>query len=436
MDKIYFVIPALALFSDLLLKRFISGNWAVATQYGLAVIVLVWISLANRNKEVPRPSATASRMNFFVYYLIIAYCIAAMTSFNVPLSYSLTHVLYICIPLLYIPVISRRCAEFDMAKLINIFLLLMIPINIAGLIQYTIDPGFLISAAYNEEGGIVFHNSYQDIFLRYPSIFVSADRYSAVGLVQFYFAIILLWASTNKTRNMRRWIYFNLISSVAALIIAGARSRMFIILLLIILMGLSVLLYRTPLLSLRTIYKKSARARLIILTVGIFIIVYGSGLLKRLEDFPALGFFITSIREGDAKDRVQDYISESAVSGEISLAGEGLGSLGLGGKPAERGITSLWIECGLIGGSLILIGFCGITFILALQSLRAFIRGRPVEVCIFALPAMVLVAGLLAGLTAVFELSLGILLMCAIAGVIKQLPLSADHGVQTRFVRG
>jgi len=49
---------------------------------------------------------------------------------------------------------------------------------------------------------------------------------------------------------------------------------------------------------------------------------------------------------------------------------------------------------------------------------------------------MVLVAGLLAGLTAVFELSLGILLMCAIAGVIKQLPLSADHGVQTRFVRG
>jgi len=66
-------------------------------------------------------------------------------------------------------------------------------------------------------------------FLRLPSIFVSADRYSAIGLIQFYLAFFLLLnQKQNKPVNIF-WILFNFISGFIAMFISGARSRLIIV---------------------------------------------------------------------------------------------------------------------------------------------------------------------------------------------------------------
>lgn len=419
MNKFYFAIPAITLYGDFVLKRFLPFKWALASLYMLAVIILVGIILTNRDEVIPKPSSTEAHINFFVYYLIIIYCIRSLTSFDVPFLYSLTHMLYICIPLLYIPIVSRYCAEFELKKMINIFLLLMIPINLAGLIQYTSNPGFLISTAYSETGGIIHRSVYRGIFLRYPSIFASADRYSAIGLIQFYFAIILLSLSENKTRKTYLWIYFNLISSVVAMVIAGARTRIFIFLALVTLMVLSAFL-KSLFVSRKTV-SKLAFAVLIASAAVVLVFAFNPDSTKVVTEAPFVRFFISSVRQGDVQNRVGRYIGRTLLSDDISLLGEGLGSLGKKGKPAEMGIESIWIECGFIGGSLILVGFCGMIFILVSLSFQAFIRGRPLEICIFGLPALALLTGLLTGLTSVFEFSSGIPLMCATGAVIKQL---------------
>jgi hypothetical protein len=293
----------------------------------------------------------------------------------------------------------------------------MIPINLVGLIQYVANPGFLISTAYDEAGGIIHRNVGGSFFLRYPSIFASADRYSAIGLIQFYFTIISLLLSKDRTKNTSLWIYFNLISSIAAMAIAGARSRILIFLLLVILMALSSFL--TSLFVLRKNVSKLAVTTLVILALGILVFAFNPGYVKAITEVPSIRFLVTSVKEGDVQNRVGSYVGHTSLSDNISLFGKGLGSLGPSGKPAEIGVESIWIECGLISGSLILIGFCGITFILVSLSFRAFIRGCPLETCVFSLPALALMGGLLTGLTSVFELSSGILLMSGIGGTIR-----------------
>ncbi len=417
MNKFYFAIPVITLYGDFVLKRLLPFNWALASLYTLAMIILIGIVLTNKNELIPKPAATVTHMNFFVYYLVIVYCVLFLTSLDVPFLYALTHMLYICIPLLYIPIVSRYCAEFDLKKMINIFLLLMIPINLAGLIQYAINPGFLISTAYSEAGGIIHRTVGGSFFSRYPSIFASADRYSAIGLIQFYFAIILLLSSRDRTKNTSLWIYFNLISSIVAMVIAGARSRILVFSTLVILMALSSFL--TSLFISRKNISKPAIAALIILVVGVLAFAFNPGYVKAITEAPSVRFLLTSVKEGDVQNRVGNYVGRTSLSDNISLFGEGLGSLGPGGKPAEVGVESMWIECGLIGGSLILIGFSGIMFILASLSFRAFIRSRPLEFCVFGLPALALMSGLLTGLTSVFELSSGILLMSGIGGTIR-----------------
>jgi hypothetical protein len=164
----------------------------------------------------------------------------------------------------------------------------------------------------------------------------------------------------------------------------------------------------------------------------IFIFAYNPSYVIKIVEAPAVKFLTTSIEDRDVEYRLMHYGSSSLLSDDVSFFGEGLGSLGFRGKPAELGIASIWIECGVIGGSLILIGFSGITIVLSLLSFRAFISGRPLNVCIFGLPALALLTGLLTGLAAVFELSSGILLMSAIGDVLRNSGRLSDHTIPLR----
>ena len=419
-DAVYFAIPMIAIFGDFVLKRFLSPYKALASLYVLALLVLVRMVVLKRDKQSLRPTVVERRISFVVCYLIAAYCFQALLSLNVASVYAFTHLFYICVPLLYIPVILKYCPDFDLKTLSTIFLIMMIPVNTVGLIQHFIDPGFLISTAYSGTGGIVYRSSYRGIFLRFPSIFVSADRYSAIGLMQFYFTIILLLLSRDNTKRISPWIYFNLISAIAALFIAGSRTRIFIILILMILMTLSSLLFGNIQLFLRRTVKQLQFAIPFALGIGVFVFVYNPGFLSSIGNkFQVINLTIDAIEDGRTKNRVEGYARKNSFSDDISLTGKGLGGLGKQGKPGEMGIQSIWMECGLIGGSFILIGYSGILLILALLSLQAFTRGQPLNVCIFALPALALTSGLVAGLTSVFELSSGILLMSGIGGAIR-----------------
>jgi hypothetical protein len=417
MNKIYYAIPALALFGDLVLKRFLQPYWALACLYTIAVLILVWIVVLKWDKKSLKLTALERRISFVIYYLVIAYIFQSLISLDIPFIYSLTHVIYICVPLLYIPLILRYCPDFDLQKLSTIFLLMMIPVNIVGLVQYFINPDFLISTVYDAEGGIIFRNSYQGVFLRFPSIFTSADRYSAIGLIQLYFTIILLSLSNKKTAKMNLWICFNLISSIVGMCIAGARSRILILLLLMVLMALSSFVAFRPVL--RKTFFNLRIAILIILSVGVLTVTFNPSYVTKIIEAPSIRFLITSIKEGNIENRIGEYASHALLSDDVPLSGKGLGALGNMGKPAEMGIESIWIECGFIGGLLILIGFSGIILILALLSCQAFIKGQLLNVLIFGLPALSLTTGLFTGLTAVFELSSAIMLMSGIAGTIR-----------------
>ena len=434
MNVIYFAIAALSLFSDLLLKGYLPGSVALMTQYTLAVVILVLINALNgKGKYSKYNSNPAFFISLFVFFLLFQYSMQMLLAFNVPITHSATHMGYICIPLLFVVVVLWRCPEFDLAKQANIFLLMMIPVNLVGIIQFFVDGNFLISNAYNESGGIIFRNTDFGAFARYPSIFVSADRYSAIGLIQLYFTVVLLYKATEKTFKSNFWVYFNFISGLLAILIAGARSRIFIVLTLLLLMALSLLIFR----GFRGISRNGFNAKLasflVLLAAGALFFMNSPKSESDMSSFPVMDLFIDSIAEGKTEERIFGYITRTTFSEEVTLFGEGLGSLGPGGKPAEVGIESIWIECGVVGGALILMGFLGLLSVLSFLAIKSFIRGSPIALCIFALPTLALVMGLLTGLASVFELSSSMLLMTAIGASIpkkvriKMVPSRLNH---------
>jgi hypothetical protein len=422
MNIIYFVVVVLTLYSDLLIKGNLSGSMALAVQYILAFVILaLMVKIGDKKKtDFTSDSSAANIISFFVYFLIFNYTIQMLTANDVPMMHSATHLAYVCIPLLFLPVVLWRCPEFNLAKLCGVFLLLMIPVNVVGFIQYFIDSSFLISYSYSESGGIVLRNSYHGVFSRYPSIFVSADRYSAIALIQLYFSIILLSLTEKRTFKFSLWINFNLICGALGILISGARSRIFIVLILMFFMTLSLFAFNWLRLKSRNKFNAVLASMLILIGSSIFIISNPSTLESELVDFPVIDLLTTSIKKKATEERILRYISRTSVSYDVTLLGKGLGSLGYGGKPAEIGVGSIWIECGVVGGILILTGFFGIIIVLLYLTITAFIRGSPLDVCIFGLPTLALSMGLLTGLTSVFEFSSGILLMVAVGANIQR----------------
>jgi hypothetical protein len=280
----------------------------------------------------------------------------------------------------------------------------------------------MISTAYTGDplGGVIERNLLDSgYFERYPSILASADRYSAIALMQFYFSWALLTAKAPISRWTYLWMAFNIACSVIALGIAGARSRILIVLVVIVSIVLSQGLQAF---SLSRASKGSRVNRVMLACIAAFALSAGVVLiyLWETEAFPVLEFLQQTFREGDVQTRVSEALQFSLIPEDVSLLGNGLGTVGTAGRPGEFGIQSMWAESGLVWGGLLLANFLGLLYVVTVCAAKSGIRGQITELVMRVVPALLLVFGLLAGLTSVFELSTGILMACGIAVSVRR----------------
>jgi hypothetical protein len=425
MNGIYISIALLVLYGDLI-KRYLPAQESALALYTLAIAILFAIFIMEKkNRGHASSSKGAKAVSLVAIVLSVTYLLQVFTSFNSPFIDGLIHAVYMCVPLIYIAVIQRNCPQFDLVRMGNVFLCLMIPVNCVGFIQYFIDPQFLISPVYSVESGIIVRNLlYGGTFLRFPSIFASADRYSAMGLMQLYFTFVLLHALNKPSHRWLSWILVNLFSASAVLLISGARSRIIIAATVLSLAGAAFIIkaFSSPKVKNAIPNVSKVFPVLAILTVGYLFI---GAINKNLDleeiafQFPVITLFEQSFEEDDISFRLIEAGKLSIIPDDVTLFGEGLGTIGRGGKPGEFGIRSIWVESGLVWGSMLLLGFLGIIFILIRLTCKAFLLKHPSEVSIYSLPLLLMIFALLAGLTSAFELSSGILLGCSIAVITR-----------------
>jgi hypothetical protein len=342
------------------------------------------------------------------------------------------HFLYMAIPLLFIIVIQKSSPEFDIEAVGQAFLVLMIPINVVGLIQYFIDPKFLVSFEYNKMGGIVLRNFADGIgsYSRYPSLFASAGRYSAMGLMQFLFSLVLFNSVAGVSRKKVPWLLFNLIFAFVAMGIAGARSRILIAIIEIVLLAFAQTVNRSrrPALSGWRIASRPLLGLSVIAIPLIFItaiMTYGG------KEVPIARMLQQSLEQGDISKRIYEGVEKSLLPDHLSLFGEGMGSALNGhGVPGEFGIAAIWAESGLVFGSLLLIVFIWFSILLAKVCRRCATNGLWQSFVVSSISLMILLSGLLAGLSMAFELSTGLLFGCAVA-VAARLPVPNQEAMNT-----
>ena len=423
MRGIYCALVLLVLYGDLL-KRVLSPTLSLLALYMIAVLILMAIAL-RYGPEVPRMSPEGRLVHFAISSLILLYISQLLTSSSSRFMEGLSHAMYMCIPLAYIWVLQKYSKEFNLAAFAQWFFLFMIPINAVGAVQCYVDPDFLISTEYSEQGGIIIRDFLnvggEKTFTRYPSIFASADRYSAMGLMQLYLVIIVLRYTVRPSRSLNLWLLFNLSSSVAALVIAGARSR-------ILITSASAIAMSAAFIFAAICSRKYRGTRAgFVLTVAVLIVgllsCFAIGLYIPLEisfeeNFPVVTFLMQSVEEDDFSKRIVEAVVMSLMPDQITLFGQGLGTV-WEGKPGEFGIWSIWMESGLVWGSLILFAFFLVVIALVSATLKSFFSLSPLNVGIRLTSLLLLTFGLLAGLTSSFELSSGLLLGCVLAVTLR-----------------
>lgn len=421
MGAFYWGLAVLVVLGDLV-KRYYPAE-ALAMLYIGACLLLVLLVSTRGWRLRPVQGADASLASNAALFLILVYFLQWSTSIYAPAREGLNHVLYLAIPLAYLVVILRGRADFDYAALANRVLMLMIPVNAIGVIQYTVDPTFFLSTTYSGEfGGIIRRNLLHGAaFERFPSLYASADRYSAMGLMQFYYSIILL-NTASLSRARVAWIAFNALSGLVALAIAGARSRILIVVIVAMVIAVVYLLQRVA-----AARREKGGWALAILS-GATVAALLTFVLRAapVGEYSVFAFLQQSLLERDLNQRLEQAVTASRLPDQVSVFGEGLGTIGIGGKPGEFGIYSIWAESGVIWGGLLLLGFAALLLVLARRALAAIRERRIVGLALSSMALLVVATALLTGLTSAFELSSGLLLACAIALVVRTPPPSAS----------
>ena len=432
--SLYTVIVLLALYGDIF-KRFLPPMISLILLYGLACLILVCASFGKKvsSYEISRGGELlyiSSMALIFLYSIQILFPSADFI-------WSLSHAVYMIVPLSFIAVFSHRCNKFDLTRLVKIFFLLMIPINFIGLIQYYVDPNFLISTAYTDDdlGGVILRNFLEGTyFSRYPSIFASADRYSAIGLMQFYFTLIEIRYGNASTVKSKFWILFNLVSSMVALLVAGARSR-------ILIAGIAFSLVYISYVVAPLFTKKSSRRELLrplffflALSGGVWLYSFFSMFTETegSELFPVITLLLQSIEKGDFGARLLEAFEHSIPPEGVQLIGFGLGSIGFG-KPGEFGIESMWLESGIIMTIFMLLMYLLMLYSVLSNLTDSFFNGKSLDVGVLCIPLLLFIFALLAGLTSTFELSTGVLIGCTLPVLLRRDKINFIHG-NSKFI--
>jgi hypothetical protein len=418
MKSIYLMVVVLALYGDLL-KRVLPPQAAVATLYILALLLLAVIAFFKHPKPVLYvKSLEETALRFLAISIIIIYFFLALISNAQKLADGFMVSLYISVPLLYLVIIGRYFSSFDLTELAATFLWLMIPINFVGIIQYTYEPSFLVSSAYSEDGGVIMRNflgGQAGTFARYPSLFSSADRYSAMGLMQLYFIFAYLKKPRGNSGKHVLWLVFNIVGACLALTVAGARSRILIALFVAVLAFLTAA-------NKKNLIENLAQAKSHwIVVIGIIFSVLvafilnptvGDQLLSAVAILPMLA---DTFATGDILVRLVQAMGESMLPATDSLLGSGLGTESPGGRPGEFTLRVFWLESGLIGGMVLLSCFIAFLMLLGWLTLLSYRRGEVYDVILTGTPFLLMMFAVLTGLTGIFELSTGVLIFSAVA---------------------
>lgn len=440
--KLYMAIAALALYGDLL-KRVIGATGALFTIYAIFGLI---IATCFAKAYAPEARSVRPGNNWFstvCLALLGVYLIQMGTNFDVPLFEAVASAFYIVLPLTYIVTITRCFPQFDLYRLGQSFLVLMPPIVAVALVQYFVDESFMVDMTYGGaggSGGVIARNLMDDNILgegtyynRLPSLMVSADRLSAVGMMHLYFCVLVLHGYSGRMTTRRvLWLLFSVVSAIAVLMIAGARGRILVV-------GAAIALAGLPMLKqliARGRQRLSSTRFSPVVTVMVVAMIAGAVWAARMEGntagsiaaVPMVRQLKATAEKGDVWDRTSDYFTNSFMPDDVTVFGRGLGTVGVGGRPGERAVTTMWIESGFFWTLPMLLMHAALVLRLTQCLAGAFRRQTPYDVFLCAVPLLLWVFGLLTGFTVTFELTTALTLFPAVAVITAGVVASPARG--------
>ena len=422
MQTRYFILVLLLIYGDLL-KRFFSSQLSLFLIYFFIGIIASLFFFRIEKKPLLRSEAIFLYMSsFFLIFLYFFQSIVSVFNYNIDNFQSLSHTIYMAIPLFFTIIFLKKSNKLDLIKFANIFLILIIPPNLIAIYQSFIDPNFFIDTNYIETGGVITRNFLlgTSSFERYPSLFVSADRYAGMALFQFFFSLVLLDEKDSNPKTKKNlWIYFNILFSFAALLISGSRSKIFIVTISIALMSFAAFL---KFLSHKRLKKTNFAKKFTIILI-LFMLIFSFFKFTKNDNenfiFPVTKMISQTIEDNNIKKRLISSIKKSQIQEDTTIFGKGLGSVGIG-KPGEFGIMSTWIESGIFFGLLIIFNFLMIIFSLLIYTVKSFILFDIYNVGKGTIVLMIITLALLTGFTSAYEISSGVIFCSSLALIMRK----------------
>ena len=374
-------IAFIAVYGDLL-KRILPPLAALIVIYGCCVIILGFM-LTKKSRYI---RSKKSPILIFFKILVLIYFLQFLTGFSAEIFPAFQALIYMCVPLLFVIVISQNYTNFDLyalAKYVGIF---MLPAHGVGLVQYFIDSNFFISKEYVETGGIIARNfiSSAGSFNRLPAIFVSADRYAGVSSAQFLIAFVLLLKTEKRQRGSAFFMMISLLTASIGILIGGARSRIIIIIFTLIIAAIAFLFK-----VVKNRYSKSDKKMAMKISL-MFILFLGISQLfesvrYHMTNIPIIPMLSETIETKDTQRRFTQALKISAPPDNLSLFGNGLGSAA-DGPSGEFAIRALWIESGLFWTIIILATHFSILAYFAIYLTRSVIAGNSLRAILLTRP--------------------------------------------------
>lgn len=405
------LVITLSLYSDLI-KRLFNPKLSLAIIYILALLLLISISAFKKNKNDSTNDYKRNSLNLLIIKsLLIFYTFHALASLLITQNYEFTilNYLYVGLPIGMMLAFYYKNPDLDEFKyFLYLFLLLMIPINIVGIIQFYFLPNFLISYNYSSSGGIIMRNFEEGIkvFTRHPSIFASADRFANMAQLQFVFTLLYLTLMENK-KNITV-IILGFLFSLSSIVISGARSKI----LFVIIISILFLIY-----SQKDLFHRINKYGLIFaifLLFSMLFILFQNYLLE----VSSINFFIRTWMSGNIFMRISEALWMSLPFQGISIFGYGLGTL-LQGRPGEFGIYTLWYEGGIVFGTLILSTYL-VFDILLIKKTIVSIKYKSDFIFILSISLFILTTiAIFTGLSNIYEFSTGLILSFCYAFLLK-----------------
>lgn len=403
-------IAFIAVYGDLL-KRILPPIAALMVIYGCCIITLGFMltqkSRYIRSKKPP--------ILIFFKILVLTYFLQFLTGFSTEILPAFQALIYICVPLLFVIVISQNYTNFDLYALARYVGIFMLPVHGVGLVQYFIDSNFFISKEYVETGGVIARNfiSSAGSFNRLPAIFVSADRYAGVSSAQFLIAFVLLLKTEKRQQDFAFFMMISLLTASIGMLIGGARSRIIIIIFTLIIAAIAFLFK-----VVKNRYSRSNKKIVIKISLMIIFFLGISQLFEsvryHMNNIPVISMLSETIEKKDAQWRFTQALKISIPPDNLSFFGNGLGS-GADGPSGEFAIRALWIESGLFWTIIILAGHFGILVYFAICLTRSVIAGNSLRAILLSGTGITWFIGLLTGFTSFFEISIALILFPTIA---------------------